>query len=98
MASCVLSNAQGKFSAMPMTSPVDFISGPRMVSAPGNRPKGMTASLTLKWSRRRSSLGKCRSAILSPAIMRAAAWAKGTPVAFEANGTVRLARGLASIM
>ena len=98
MASWVLANAHGKFSAMPMTSPVDFISGPRMVSAPGKRPKGITASLTLKRSKRRSSLGRRSSAMLSPAMMRAAACAKGTPVAFEANGTVRLARGLASIM
>ena len=37
-------------------------------------------------------------AMLSPAMMRAAAFASGTPVAFDANGTVRLARGFASIM
>ena len=83
---------------MPMTSPVDFISGPSTVSAPGKRPNGMTASFTLKWSRRRSSEGKSRLAMLSPAMMRAAAFARGTPVAFDANGTVRLARGFASIM
>ena len=29
-----------------MTSPVDFISGPRIVSTPGNLMNGNTASLT----------------------------------------------------
>ena len=32
----------------PMTSPVDFISGPRIVSTPGNLTNGNTASFTLK--------------------------------------------------
>jgi hypothetical protein len=31
---------------MPITSPVDFISGPSKVSTPGKRSKGSTASLT----------------------------------------------------
>ena len=34
----------------------------------------------------------------APAMMRAAHFARGTPVAFEAKGTVRLARGFASMM
>ena len=80
-----------------MTSPVDFISGPSTTSAPRKRPNGMTASLTLKCSRRRSSSGRFRSASFSPAMTRAASFASGTPVAFETNGTVRLARGLASM-
>ena len=83
---------------MPMTSPVDFISGPSTVSAPGKRPKGMTASFTLKCSKRRSSGGSPKSASLSPAMTRAAHFASGTPVAFEVKGTVRLARGFASMM
>ena len=29
-----------------MASPVDFISGPKSVSTPGNLPKGKTASFT----------------------------------------------------
>jgi transketolase len=46
-----LSNAVGmalaeKLRPTPITSPVDFISGPRMVSTPGNLLKGNTASLT----------------------------------------------------
>ena len=35
-----------KSASMPMTSPVDFISGPRIVSTPGNLMNGNTASLT----------------------------------------------------
>ena len=83
---------------MPMTSPVDFISGPKTVSAPGKRPKGMTASFTLKCSKRLSSGGRSSVASFSPAMTRAATFASGTPVAFEVNGTVRLARGFASMM
>ncbi len=44
--SCDLTNASANVSPIPMTSPVDFISGPRMVSAPGNLMNGKTASLT----------------------------------------------------
>ena len=45
-ASCDLTNASPKDSPMPITSPVDFISGPRMVSTPGNLMNGNTASFT----------------------------------------------------
>ena len=58
----------------------------------------MTASFTLKWSSLRSSGGSPMSASFSPAMMRAAAFASGTPVALEANGTVREARGFASMI
>ncbi len=37
------------------------------------------------------------SASRSPSISRQATFASGTPTAFETNGTVREARGLASI-
>ena len=80
-----------------MTSPVDFISGPRMTSAPGKRPQGITASFMQNQSSWRSSLGRPRLAMESPAMIRAAHLASGTPVALEINGTVRLARGFASI-
>ena len=46
--SWALANASPKVSPTPITSPVDFISGPRMVSTPGNFTNGNTASLTLK--------------------------------------------------
>jgi hypothetical protein len=41
-----LAKASAKLTPMPITSPVDFISGPRMVSTPGNLMKGNTASFT----------------------------------------------------
>ncbi len=85
---------------MPMTSPVERISGPSRVSASGKRSKGSTASLTLTWPpvRRRWSRPSARSsARVAPAMTRAATLASGTPVALDTNGTVRLARGLASI-
>ena len=46
--SWLLTKASPKVLPTPMTSPVDFISGPRMVSTPGNFTNGNTASLTLK--------------------------------------------------
>ena len=104
---------------MPMTSPVERISGPRTVSTEGNRPKGSTASLTATWrgppsplpapfaepgagswplrDHRGSDPSATSSSSVSPAITRDAALASDTPVAFATNGTVREARGLASI-
>ena len=80
---------------MPITSPVLFISGPSTESAPAKRAKGSTASLTLTCSGGPS--GSSWSASLSPSISRAAIFASGTPIALETKGTVREARGLASI-
>ncbi len=45
-ASWALAKASPKLSAVPMTSPVDFISGPRTVSTPGNLFQGKTGDLT----------------------------------------------------
>ena len=47
-ANCDLTKASPKLRPTPITSPVDFISGPRMVSTPGNFANGKTASLTEK--------------------------------------------------
>ncbi|MNI45001.1 hypothetical protein D3C73_994030 [compost metagenome] len=47
-ASCDFTKASPKLMPTPITSPVDFISGPRMVSTPGNFTNGNTASLTEK--------------------------------------------------
>src|SRR3990172_2554506 len=44
---CALANARPNLESIPITSPVDFISGPRIVSTWGNLMKGNTASLTL---------------------------------------------------
>ena len=105
-----LANAVPKSASKPITSPVDFISGPSTVStcAPSgvrNRLNGITASLTaIGASAGRSPPSPLagstpavrRSAIVSPSITRAAALASGVAVALDTNGTVRLARGLAS--
>ena len=80
---------------MPITSPVLFISGPSTESAPAKRAKGSTASLTLTCSGGPS--GSSWSARRSPSISRQASFASGTPIALETKGTVREARGLASI-
>ncbi len=84
---------------MPMTSPVERISGPSRVSTPGNRLKGRTASFTLTCppTGADSSPSSASSASVAPTMTRAATMATGTPVALATNGTVRLARGLASI-
>ena len=52
-ATIAFASATPASSSIPMTSPVDFISGPRTVSTPGNRPKGRTAALT-------AAYGRCR--------------------------------------
>ena len=94
----------------PITSPVDFISGPRIasiVSPAGvrNRWNGSTASFTAIGASGGSappspvagSRPSARNpAMVAPSAIRAAALASGTAVAFDTNGTVRLARGLAS--
>ncbi len=43
---CAFAYAIPRSSSIPMTSPVDFISGPRTMSMPGKRGHGKTASLT----------------------------------------------------
>ncbi len=80
---------------MPITSPVHFISGASRVSTPGNLTKGNTASFTLTWRGITSSV-KPSSSRVFPAITRAAILARGTPVALQTKGTVRVARGLTS--
>ncbi|MNY64032.1 hypothetical protein D3C86_2010790 [compost metagenome] len=70
-----------------------------------NRLKGSTASLTAtgasSGTREPSCAGRSpsvfSSAIVAPAMMRDAAFASGMPSAFDTNGTVRLARGFASM-
>jgi hypothetical protein len=90
-----LAKAAPKLSAPPITSPVDFISGPRMVSTPGNRTKGNTGLFTNTPAATRSST-RPSSVSVRPAATRAAIFAIGTPVAFEMYGTVREERGLTS--
>ncbi len=74
--------ATPKVSDPPITSPVDFISGPRIVSTPWKRTNGNTGLFTNTPTARRSAAYP-RSASVRPAATRAATWASGTPVAFE---------------
>ena len=82
---------------MPMTSPVDFISGPSRVSTLANLSKGKTASFTAQCF---SSVSPVipRSSRLMPSINLVASLAKGTPVALLTKGTVLDARGFTSRM
>ena len=86
---------------MPITSPVERISGPSAGSTSGKRLNGSTASLTATCPPvdRAAAAGPRRAARrasrrASPGL---ATLASGTPVALATNGTVRLARGLASM-
>ena len=81
--------------SIPMTSPVERISGESSMSVPVKRANGKTASLTQKYGMT-GSLVKPNSCKVAPAITRAASFANGTPVALLTNGTVRLARGFTS--
>src|SRR6187200_2613269 len=79
----------------PITSPVDRISGPKIVSTPGNLLNGNTDSFTA------TCVGKGASSIPRsssefPTITLAATFASGRPVAFATKGTVREARGFTS--
>src|SRR4029450_9850990 len=78
---------------MPMTSPVDFISGPRITSTPGNLMKGNTASLTAMCPTSRS-VARPRSARRYPSITLVASLARGTPMALETKGRGREDREL----
>ena len=95
-AACAFANAVGKSAATPITSPVERISGPSSASVPEKRSNGSTASFTETWLPHGSS-GRPIVASFSPSITRQASLASGRPVALETNGTVREARGLASM-
>ena len=89
--------------SIPITSPVERISGPSAGSTSGKRENGSTASFTATVALPSPSTdGRSRpssrsSASVAPSITRVATLASGTPVALATNGTVRLARGLASM-
>src|SRR5690606_26791436 len=91
---CAFANAIPNDSSIPITSPVDRISGPTITST-SNLLNGNTASFTATPGTAGSS-GTESSSSRFPAITRAASRANGTPVAFETNGTVRDARGFTS--
>src|SRR5215831_10864252 len=82
-------------SSTPITSPVDFISGPRIVSTPWKRANGKTGDFTKNCSTF-SSAGRLNSLSFRPIMSFAAILASGVPVALLTKGTVREARGLTS--
>jgi len=88
----VFAKAIPRSSSSPITSPVERISGPSVIVAPGKRTKGKTASFTHQWRGERSRV-KPRSLSLQPVMTLAASLASGTPIALATNGTVREARG-----
>ena len=92
-------NARAKSRSMPITSPVERISGPRIVSTPSNFTNGNTTSFTDTCF---GSTSPCGNAFCSardtPAIAFAAIFASGLPMALDTNGIVRDARGLTSRM
>ena len=91
----LFANAMPKFLSNPITSPVDFISGPRSKSLFGNLLKGNTASLTAYIPFDFSF--KLNFNNFSPAITLDAIFANGKPFALDTKGTVLLARGFTSI-
>ena len=95
-ASWLLAKAASKLRSMPMTSPVERISGPKSTSTPPNFTKGKTASLTAMCLGTTSLIPISRRVL--PAEILAATLARGTPMTFDTNGTVREARGFTSRM
>jgi hypothetical protein len=92
--SWLFANATSKERSMPMTSPVERISGPSTVSTPGKRANGKTDSFTPTWPS--CFFFSLKSASFSPAMILAAIFATGVPTTLATNGTVREARGLTS--
>jgi carbamoylphosphate synthase large subunit len=90
-----LAKAAPNSSLAPITSPVDFISGPSTGSTPGKRRNGNTGALTNTPGTGGSSVSPF-SASVWPAISRQAIATRGSPTALAMNGTVREARGFTS--
>ena len=94
-ACCDLMYASPKELPVPITSPVDFISGPRIGSLSGNLLNGKTGPLTAKNSCDDSDLTLCSLSDI-PIIVFAAIFASCLPVALDTKGTVLAALGLTS--
>ena len=90
-----LPNAAAKLRSMPITSPVERISGPRMRVDAGELHEREDRLLDRHVGRASTSRTSISRSVL-PTAMRAAIFASGTPVTLETNGTVREARGLTS--
>ena len=91
-----LNTASPNVGAIPMTSPVERISGRRKISVLSNRSKGKTDSFTATYGSSCFSWYPIWSRVL-PDITSTAILAIGIPVVLLTNGTVRDARGLTSI-
>ena len=92
-----LRSASFSVRAMPIASPVDFISGPRYESTAGSLFIEKTGAFTATRSRGGTSpVAQPRSASFSPSITPVASFTIGTPVTLERNGTVREERGFTS--
>ena len=94
-AACDFAKAHPKSSSMPITSPVDFISGPSNTSTPANLLNGKTASFT-DTCLGVGALVNPSSDSLRPIMTLIAILARGTPIDLLTKGTVLDARGLTS--
>ena len=92
---CDLAKAAPNDESMPMTSPVDFISGPSPTSTFGKRWNGNTASFTETCFGMICSVNPMSLSDL-PIITWVAICARGFPIALLTNGTVLDARGFTS--
>ena len=93
----LLPNAIAKSRSMPITSPVERISGPEHRIDAGEAGEREHRLLDRDVAELRpASSPKPASGL--PAMMRAAMPATGRPITLATNGTVRLARGLTSRM
>ena len=99
LAACnALVSAPVKSRSIPMTSPVDFISGPMYQSTPTSLDIEKTGALmpTSFWRGQRPPLYPMSLPAQPPSMTRVARLAAGTPVTLEMNGMVRLPRGFTS--
>ena len=88
--------AAAKLVSIPITSPVERISGPSSVSTPANLAKGKTASLTAMCLGVTSRIAHLLERLADGDARRHLG--QRTPVTLETNGTVREARGFTSRM
>src|ERR1700704_4309503 len=92
------SSAAPRSTSMPITSPVDFISGPSTVSTSVSLTVENTGAFTATSGRGGTSpVDQPSDASVWPRMTRTASSTIGTPLTLLRNGTVRDARGLTSM-
>ena len=89
---CDFKYALAKLLSIPITSPVERISGPNKMSVPGNLLKGNTTSFIAK----KFILGSRSVFFAIPAIINDAIPGIGLPITLETNGSVLDALGFTS--